>query len=503
MNNEQRKYLLISTIVLTSIGGVVYGFYLLFGIFGNPIDKAFGSVFLFLLIVNAVFNIAGCYYYLKSFVAIAKYRKPTLVKAPPVAVVVPFRNEKPGTVEKTLASLKRLKYPGKIAFYTIDNSSKPDKKTEKFCKENGIRYKFLLNPVRLKSYALNNTLPEIKEEYLAIFDADDVLTDENFLMDTMGHFEKDPALGSVQTHKRYAPGGLFANTVNSYYSFFYNFIQPVRGIDKSGMFCGSVGIVRKSVVEKIGGFPNSPTEDTAFSFEADLAGYGGAFVPKTYALGEPIESFATFVAQQWRYTVGNSWLIKSYVRNLPKIPLHKQLHYSTQVFSFMYLSYLFILYALITLVFVLTNLSNVVFYQSLIIPEMAKFIAVSYLIAVVGMTMVGAQLYFGSYRIGLMVLFINFSVAIMRAKAVIVALFNLPTTFVMTRQNPNSMTRWEILRFTYAETIFAAVLIFFSVLSLLKLDMVGGFWLFWYGWLFSSSIIFAYSTDVNREEVVG
>ncbi len=498
MDDELKKHLLVATIIVTSIGGVMYGFYLMFEILGNPLDKAVGTVFLLLLIVNAVFNTAGCYYYLKSFHGIRSYRKPELKKAPPVAVIVPFRNEKPGTVERTLASLKKLKYPGKVAYYAVDNSSKPDKSVERFCKVNGIMYTFLVNPIKLKSYAMNRIIKEVKEEFLAIFDADDVLTDANFLMDTMGHFEDDN-IASVQTHKEYAQGNMFANTVNSYYSFFYKFIQPVRNLDRSGMFCGSVGIVRKSVVNEIGGFPNSPTEDTAFSFESDLSGHGGVFVPKSYALGEPINSFSTFVAQQWRYTVGNSWLIKTYLKNIHKIPLKKQLHYSTQVFSFMYLSYLFILYALITLTFVVTNLSTVVFYQSLIIPEMARFIALSYLIAVVGMTVVGAQLYFGSYKIGLMVLFVNFSVAIKRAKAVLVAVLNLPTRFVMTRQNPHTMTHWEAFKLTYVETIFAIVLLVFSALSLLSLDMVGGFWLFWYGWLFSSSIVFAYSTDVAKE----
>ncbi len=497
-----KKHLLVATIVLTSIGGVLYGAYLLKDVLGTPVDKAIGTVFLFLLTVNAVFNISGCYYYLKSFGAIRGYKKPELKSTPPVAVVLPFRNEAPGIVERTLASLKNLEYPGKISYYVIDNSSKPDAKVREFCKREKMIYKYLENPAKLKSYALNAALPEIKEEFLAIFDADDVLTDPNLLLDVMGHFDEDETLASVQTHKEYAPGGLFANTVNSYYSFFYKFIQPVRNLHKSGMFCGSVGVVRKSVVQKIDGFPASPTEDTAFSFYADLIGHGGIFVPKRYAYGEPIESFSTFVAQQWRYTVGNSWLIRTYLKNLFRIPLKKQLHYSTQVFSFMYLSYLFILYAVITLFFVITNLSVIVFYQSLVIPEMARFVALSYLIAVVGMTVVGAQLYFGSYKVGLMVLFINFSVAIKRAKAVIAAVFNLPTKFVMTRQHAHTLTHMEALKLTYIETTFAAILLFFSVLSFLSLDMIGGFWLFWYGWLFSSSIIFAYSTDVNRKGAV-
>lgn len=466
-------------------------------VLGSPAEKVLGGVFVLLLAVNALFNIAGCYYYLASFSA-ARVRIPPVRSLPRVAVVVPARNEKLETVEKTLRSLLAVDWPReKLAYYVIDNSDRPDTALAGFCRRHGIRYAFIHNPVKLKSYALNKLLPSIKEEFIALFDADDVLVNPAFLKENIGFLLADPSLASVQTRKEYAPGSLFANTVNAYYSFFYNFVQPVRGADRSGMFCGSAGVIRKSAVEKIGGFPASPTEDTAFSFLADLRGMGGAFNPRAYALGEPIESFATFLAQQWRYTIGNTWLVWTYLKNIARIPLAKQLHYASQVFSFAYLSYLFIFYALLTLAFVVLNLSTTIFFSFALIPEFAHFIALTYMVAIIAMVVAGAKLYFGSYRLGLMVMFINFAVALTRARAIAVALLGLPTRFVMTRQAAHSMSWADAVAKTKWESALSGVLLLFAAISFIRLDLIGGFWLFWYGWLFSSAAVFALSTDAR------
>ncbi len=497
-SNDVWKYGLSAAIIVISLTGVMYGTYLVAYILGNPIEKALGGFFVFLLAVNALFNSAGCYYYLKSFEA-ANVEPKKLKRFPAVAVVVPARNENTETVKQTLSALFKLDYPKeKLNYYLLDNSTKPDKKIEEYCRKHGVAYEYVENPVKLKSYALNHLFPKLKEEYVALFDADDVLWNGQFLKENLGFLEEDKTLASVQTKKEYAQGSLFANTVNAYYSFFYNFVQPVRNNDKSGMFCGSCGIVRRSIVKAVGGFPHSPTEDTAFSFEADLKGYGGAFNSKNYAFGEPIESFATFLAQQWRYTIGNSWLITSYLKNVVTIPFHKQLHYITQVFSFMYLSYLFIFYALLTLSFVVLNLSTTFFYNALI-PEMANFLALTYLIAIILMIVAGAKLYYGSYKLGLMVLFVNFAVAITRARAIIVAILGLPTRFVMTRQNPNTLKVSEALWLTLPETVLTLMLTFFAIVSFIRLDLIASFWLFWYAWLFSSAFIFAWSTDVKKK----
>jgi len=490
-----KRYGLTFLITAISLAGVGYGTYLVLYVLGSPIEKALGGFFVFLLAINAAFNIAGCYYYIASSSA-SKVRPPSARFFPRVAVVVPARNEKLETVERTLRSLLALDYPrGKLAYYAIDNSDVPDERLERFCRKHGIRYAYIHNPMKLKSYVLNKFLPEIKEEFIALFDADDALINPAFLKENIGFLLKEPSLASVQTKKEYAPGSLFANTVNAYYSFFYNFVQPVRGAHGCGMFCGSVGIIRKSAVERVGGFPHSPTEDTAFSFLADLKGMGGAFNPRTYALGEPIESFSTFLAQQWRYTIGNTWLIWTYLRSMARIPIKKQLHYASQVFSFMYLSYLFIFYALLTLAFVILNLSTTIFFSFQLIPEFTHFIALTYMVAIVLMVVAGAKLYYGSYRLGLMVLLMNFSVALTRARAIIVALAGLPTRFVMTRQAAHSVGVREAIARTKYESILSATLLLFALISFARLDLIGGFWLFWYGWMFSSAPVFAWSTD--------
>lgn len=496
MSELLKRWALAVFVGATSICGIVGCIYLMCCYFTSPPGLILGGVLLLLLTFNAAFNIVACYYFVRACSVPVPQLKP-LKRYPSVAVIVPARNEKPEIIYKTLHALKTIEYsPEKINFYLLDNSDVPDQQVENFCKSHGVRYVYMENPMRLKSYVLNKLIAELDEEYIAIFDSDDVLHDKRFLLDNLGYLEEDPSLASVQTRKEYRPGNFFSMIVNSYYAFFYRFIQPVRHVSKSAMFCGSAGIVRRSIAAEVG-FPDSPTEDTAFSFNADLKGYGGIFIPKNYVHGEPIQNFSTFVAQQWRYTIGNTWLVSAYLKNLLHIPLNKHLHYATQVFSFMYLSYPFILYAALTLTCVLCNLVAVVPSTMSEVSGVARTLSAGYTVAVVLMTLAGAKLYFGSVSMGLSVLFINFSVTIMRAKAVIVALLKLPVKFVWTRQGPERLSLQEAIDYTFLETALSLMLLSFSIVAWMQNDPISAFWLLWYAIFFSSAFLLTILTDVR------
>jgi cellulose synthase/poly-beta-1,6-N-acetylglucosamine synthase-like glycosyltransferase len=491
------RKLLVALLLLVSLGGVAFGLYLLSEVFVSPIDRLMGAVLVLLMGVNALFNLSGSYYFLRSF-TVPRPRVVPLQRFPTVAVVVPFRYESPAIVKKTLEALFKLDYPrAKITFYALDSSNRLDEEFVRWCRARGVRHAYVQNPTRLKAWALNRFLPQLREQYVAFFDADDVLFDPSFLKENLGHLEADASLAAVQAQKEYAPSTPFGNLVNAYYTYFFKFIQPVRSAHKSAMFCGSAGILRTAVLQKVG-FPMSPTEDTAFSFAADLAGHGTLFVPKVYAHGAPITKFSDFLAQQWRYTAGNTRLVYDYLRNFLSMgSWRKRFHYATQVFSFAYLSYLFILYAVLTVAFVMLGLATPFLERSIVVADWVQWVSVSYTLAVVAVTLAGAKLYFGSYRLGIGVLFVNFSLSLMRAKAVLYALLGLPKGLVWHRHRYGSMTWRDALHLTRAETYFALVLFTFAALALARADLVSGFWLAWYGVFFSSSLAFALTTEAG------
>ncbi len=492
------RWLLVVMILGISFGGLVYGYQLTFFILTGQVERIFGMLFIILLSVNTAFNLAGCYYYLKSY-GLEGYERRELREFPPVAVVVPCRNEDPGMVDRNIASHKTLDYP-KLAFYFLDNSTKPDysRKYKDLCRKHGFQYRYVENPAKLKSYVMNKFFEDCREEYVLIFDSDERLFDSQLARDCMAELLVDGRLGFAQSSKRFAPGSVFANAVDVYYQFFYKFMQPVRSLTRSPMFCGSCGIVRKTAVTGIGGFPDSPTEDLAFAFKADLAGRGGAFISKCYAYGEPVDKFSTFLNQQWRYTIGNTWIVGEFFRNFSQMDMKKRFHYMSQTFGYVYLSYLFIFYALLTMLFVFYDVSTRSIYSNVILPEQAKTLAITYMIAIVMLTVIGARLYFGSFRLGLLAFFLNFGAAIIRARATIAALLGKRPKFVMSRQEDGRIGIIDALRHTIVETTFASVLLIFGLLSYMRSDPVSAFWLIWYSWLFFCAPLFIYSTDVGR-----
>jgi len=489
------RWALVIAIMLVSIGGIVYGTYLLLFIVGTLPEKILAFLFLTLVTVNTVFNAFGSYYYIHSY-GLDKFIPKKLKHYPRVAIVMPSRNEDEEMVKRNIESITRMDYPKeRLKIYLLDNSTSSSRELEKFCDEIGVKYVYMENPVKLKSYVMNKFLDIVDEEYVAIFDADEYLIDLSFLRQTLPFLDKKA--GFVQTIKEFAPGSFFANAVNVYYLFFYKFMQPVRNLCRSPMFCGSCGIVRKSVVKSVGGFPKSPTEDLAFAFKADIAGRGGIFISKKYALGAPIESFETFLSQQWRYTIGNMWTLKDYLKNLSKLTTEKHIHYISQTFGYAYLSILFIFYSLLAVVFVLTDISLRSLNSQVLIPEHMKLVAASYLISVVILVVLGGRLYFGSFKSGLLAFFLNFATAIVRAKAMLVGLFNFKTEFIMSRQNRSKNSIMDALRVSITETAFSAILLSFSLISFIRRDVISAFWLFWYSWLFFCSFLFTYGTDVG------
>jgi cellulose synthase (UDP-forming) len=89
-------------------------------------------------------------------------------------------------------------------------------------------------------------------------------------------------------------------------------VQPSRALNNTAIFAGSCGLIRRSALDKIGGFPEYIIEDTFFSFESDMHNYTSIYIPKVYAYGKPITTFTELVKQQWRYNYGDTQFMMYY-----------------------------------------------------------------------------------------------------------------------------------------------------------------------------------------------
>ncbi|MFH0817322.1 MAG: glycosyltransferase [Candidatus Micrarchaeota archaeon] len=468
----------------------------------NAITFILSALLFFFVILASFFNILGAWYFLRSYGVNPVAKAPT--RLPTVAVVVAAYNEDPGMVCENITKLKGLDYPKeKLKFYLVDDST--DEKTHmalsSFAKQNNVSYVWRNERKGFKGGALNDFLKDCNEEFMALFDADEELSNPAFLKDSLGWFETDEKIAYVQTVKSYKRGSIFANAVDATFLFFFDVIQPTRYVDGFSMFCGSCGVLRVKTLKEMGGFPDSVTEDAAYSFYLDLAGYRGVYLKKTYALGKPIESFTDFERQQWRYNFGNTRLFPDYLQNIHKIPLGKQVHHLAHIFGLHYLSWVLVALAILTLLVTFSDFRTTAYTISAIFWEHTfnitlgiDFVTYLSIFSMLAVILLLSKMYFRTFTYGFLVYILNFGVSFTRTNAAISAFKGERGIFKNVKREGrigNSLV--SAFRSTAYQSLFSIVFLFFGAVSFLRADLSGAFWLSWYGALFSSSFIFSYT----------
>ncbi|GEM_PF-1061668 len=505
MVSEFNKRLLICLVlIIVGISSVAYSVSLLLFELTTLPEVIVGIVFVLLLVLNFFFTLIGSYYYILS--SGLKQIKPgaPLKGFPAVAVLIPIRNEDEKIVYESAKSMQLLKYPKeKLRVFLVDNNDSPDAFIESTAKEFGFEYRYVQNPAKFKSFALNAVLPELTEEYFAIFDADEKLFDGNFLVETLPFLEENQKVAFVQTCKKYSEKSLFSNAINSYYLYFYNHIQPLRDLTRTPMCCGSCAIFRASIVKGLGGFRHTPTEDADFSFRADLAGFDGRYFHKLFAVGEPIDSLSSFMNQQFRYAYGISKNTREFVLNFFRLSRTKRLHYLSQIFGYHFLSYPPLLFALITMFFVLVNSDVFTFNFLPMLPVLygtafTQISAIGYFVVFMALIVFISKIHYGSYKIGLTIMFLNFATLIPRIKAIVLGTFEVGLTHAHTREiRPPTSLISVLLSSKYELLVFFAIAAV-AVIAFSQGLVVALFWLAWYLVIFSSRVVFLYLVDLKK-----
>ncbi len=495
--------------VLTALG-LLFSVYL-FMDSASPYTYMVASLFLILTLISGFFNITTSYWYYRSYFydkylsKIQKSLKPVR-RFPSVAIAMPVFNENPETVKKNMLRMRYMNYPkSKLRCYLLDDSTDPEiaGELERFCSRNGVVYLHRSDRKGFKAGALNNMLKHSKEEFVAIFDYDEYLTDPNFIMDTLPYFD-DKRMSYIQTEKSYSKGTIFSDSINLFDAFFFRFIQPARALDNTAIFSGSCGIIKRSALDVIGGFPEYIIEDTFFSFESDMNEYRSLYLPKIYALGKPIKKFSELAKQQWRYNYGDTQFLKYFASNGSRSGERKSLSpmstidYISHGFGLNYISGILLLFTIASILIVFSSfpiahfsLSNILVTKNINLQlEILGFTV--FFISLV-MPIMLTKLYFNSARKGLMVFIINFALAFVRTKAGLSAFLNLSPKLKWVR--PKDGRRWNIthaIKNSTLETVFAAVLLVLGASALVVDNFFGGMWLLWYGILYSSTLYFFY-----------
>ena len=243
---------------------------------------------------------------------------------PKVSLHVPTHNEPPELVRLTLDALASLDYPN-YEVLVIDNNTDDEavwRPVEKHCLKLGPRFRFFhLRPwpgykSGALNFALTQTAPDV--EIIAVVDADYIVRPD-FLSSLAGHFA-DPAVAFVQTPQDYREvedRGRYGRALYLAYRVFFDLSMPSRNERNAIIYAGTMGLLRRSALEKVGGWDEwCITEDAELSLRLLAAGYQSIFIPESYGHGLMPLDFAGLKKQRFRWAFGGMQILRMHAREL-------------------------------------------------------------------------------------------------------------------------------------------------------------------------------------------
>jgi cellulose synthase/poly-beta-1,6-N-acetylglucosamine synthase-like glycosyltransferase len=290
----------------------------------NPLSFIFALMFFFLEAITLTLALAHMH---ESLDVVCRLRWRRLVEKlepvpgylPMVSLQVPAYNEPVEVVKKTLDSLAGLNYPN-FEVLVVDNNT-PLQSTwrplEEICRQLGPNFHCLHLDQwpGYKSGALNfaATQADPHAEIIGIIDAD-YEVDPNFLTELVPAFV-DPQVAFVQTPQDYSDskGEVFSESTYYGYKYFFEVSMPSRNERNAIIFAGTMGLIRKSVLQEIGGWDEwCITEDAEASLRILKKGYRSLYINRAFGSGLMPINFEGLKKQRFRWCFGGIQILKKH-----------------------------------------------------------------------------------------------------------------------------------------------------------------------------------------------
>jgi cellulose synthase/poly-beta-1,6-N-acetylglucosamine synthase-like glycosyltransferase len=264
---------------------------------------------------------------------------------PFVTVQLPMYNEM-YVAERIIDCVALQEYPkDKFQIQVLDDSTDETvqivaaKVAELKAKGFDIEHIHRVNRQGFKAGALQEAMPRVKGEFIAIFDAD-FTPRYDFLRTTMAYFEDDK-VGIVQTRWEH---------INQDYSFLTK-LQALQlnvhfTVEQAGrsygnlllQFNGTAGVWRKKVINEAGGWQSDTlTEDLDLSFRAQIMGYKIQYLEKLESPAELPVEMNGLKGQQFRWNKGgaqNARKLLKMVWGTDKLNYLQKFHATSQLLAY-------------------------------------------------------------------------------------------------------------------------------------------------------------------------
>ena len=242
---------------------------------------------------------------------------------PCISILVPCHNEG-RVIAHTIAALQKLEYPSeKIEFLLINDGSTDHTAAviRSFSSDPRVRLLEVPAPLsaRGKSGALNFALTHARHPMIAIYDADN-LPEPGAIRPLAAQMVRNPklaaAVGIYRAWNR--KRALITRFVNIEGIGFQWMVQAGRWmLMRLTMLPGTNYVIRKSIVEKLGGWDEQAlTEDAELTVRLYQAGYQVQLVPASVSWEQEPESLRVWFKQRRRWVRGLNYVLKKHATGL-------------------------------------------------------------------------------------------------------------------------------------------------------------------------------------------
>jgi len=160
-----------------------------------------------------------------------------------------------------------------------------------------------------KAGNINYALGKIhqKYKYFAISDADGIIP-KDFLNKLIPYFSLDDSIAFAEANEKVNPKQkeVFARDFSFFTNVHWSYYPPVKQKFGFLMFYGHGSVIRTDVWKEIGGFPETITEDIAFSSLLRERGYQGVFVKDVVCYEDFPKSFVQYLKRNERWIKGTT-----------------------------------------------------------------------------------------------------------------------------------------------------------------------------------------------------
>jgi cellulose synthase/poly-beta-1,6-N-acetylglucosamine synthase-like glycosyltransferase len=314
------------TFGLSALVYLAFGLYVTFAT-GLPPLAMVASLLLFLLELAALTLSVSFAFESLDVVTRARWRRelpdPDPSCRPFVSLQIAAYNEPPDMLIRTIASVESIEYPS-FEVVVIDNNTRDPavwQPVADYCEgRDRVTFVHVDDWPGYKAGALNLVLREHTDpraEVVGVIDAD-YLVDPAYLASIVGYFA-DPSVAYVQTPQDYREweGDPYLTACYDAYRYFFTTTMPSRNERDSIIFAGTMGLLRRDVLEELGGWnERCITEDAETSLRILRRGYSGVYVARSFGRGIMPLTFGSFKSQRFRWCFGGMQILRMHRKDL-------------------------------------------------------------------------------------------------------------------------------------------------------------------------------------------